>query len=86
MEVTPVFSSHSGDPRINIFFAGVILEPATEMATSPSTAVLGDVTVSVAGSSITHAKTVKKKAIRVLDLETSLVPSFLCDYPVTCRL
>ena len=38
MVVTPVFSSHSGDPRINIFFAGVILEPATETATSPSTA------------------------------------------------
>ena len=37
MVVALVFSSLSGDPRINIFFAGVILEPATETATSPST-------------------------------------------------
>ena len=38
MVVILVFSNHSRDPRINIFSAGIILEPATETATSPSTA------------------------------------------------
>ena len=44
MVVTLVFSSHSGDPRINIFFTDVVLEPATDTA------------VSVAGSSTTSVK------------------------------
>ena len=38
MVLTLDFSSHIGYPRINIVFTGVILEPSTNTATSPSTA------------------------------------------------